>query len=44
MAEAEPKSILDNIEEGIKEYWQWILAAIIVWLIFVFNLQYAEAE
>jgi hypothetical protein len=32
---------LDSIEEGIKEYWPWLLAALVVWLIFVFNWQYA---
>jgi len=31
---------LDSVEEGIKEYWAWILVAIIVYLIFSFNLQY----
>ena len=28
------------IEEAIIEYWAWILAAIIIYLIFVFHLQY----
>jgi hypothetical protein len=41
MAEAEPKSTLDTIEEGIKEYWAWILVAIVVFLIFAYNLQYS---
>jgi hypothetical protein len=32
-------SILDKLEEGIKEYWAWILVAIIVYLIFVYGFQ-----
>jgi len=34
------KGFLDNIEDGLKEYWAWILAALILWFIFAFNLQY----
>jgi hypothetical protein len=33
-------SVWDSLEEGIKEYWIWILVAIIVYLIFVYNLEY----
>ena len=43
MAEAKkggPKSILDVIEDGIKEYWLWIVAVIVAYFIFKNNLQY----
>ena len=30
----------EAIEEGVTEYWAWILFAILVWLIFVYHLQY----
>ena len=33
-------SIFDSIEEGIKEYWPWLLAAVILYFIFLNNLQY----
>ncbi|MBI3888793.1 hypothetical protein HY311_03285 [Candidatus Nomurabacteria bacterium] len=36
----EAKGFWDNLEEGIREYWAWILVAIIVYVIFVYNLQY----
>jgi hypothetical protein len=40
MAEAKGgKSIFDSIEEGIKEYWYWILIAIIIYLVFVYGFQ-----
>ena len=34
------KSILDSIEEAIKEYWIWILVAIALYLIFAYDLEY----
>jgi hypothetical protein len=33
-------SIWDSIEDGIKEYWIWILIAIAIYLIFAYNLEY----
>ncbi len=38
------KGFLDSIEEGIIEYWIWILVAIVVYLIFKFNLQYSSLK
>ena len=39
MAEAKSPSVLDTLEEAIKEYWDWILVAIIVYLIFVYGFR-----
>src|ERR1035437_7426254 len=33
-------SIFDSIEEGIKEYWPWLLVAVILYFVFLNNLQY----
>src|ERR1035437_6811724 len=33
--------IFDSIEEGIKEYWPWLLAAVILYFIFLNNQQYS---
>ncbi|MFA5931790.1 MAG: hypothetical protein WC793_00215 [Candidatus Paceibacterota bacterium] len=42
MAGAEKKSggFIDSIEEGIKEYWPWILVIVVVYFIFHFDFQY----
>jgi hypothetical protein len=41
MAEKEKaKGFLDNLEEGVKEYWPWLLTAFILYLIYIYNLQY----
>jgi len=39
-SKGESKSIFDSIEEGVKEYWAWILAALALYFIFVFHLEY----
>lgn len=42
MAEhASSKGIADYIEEGVKEYWPFILVAVVGYFIFKFNLQYS---
>ena len=33
-------AFFEGIEAGIIKYWAWILVAILVWLIFVYHLQY----
>lgn len=35
-----PKSFFDTLEEGIKEYWIWILIAIAGYFIFKYNFQF----
>lgn len=38
--EDKPKTFLGSVEEGIKEHWFWILIAIIVCIIFIYNFEY----
>ena len=35
-----PKSTMDSLEKEIKENWPWLLALVVIYFIFQFNLQY----
>jgi hypothetical protein len=37
------KSIFDSIEDGVKELWPWLIAALVCYLIFAYSLEYRIA-